>query len=225
MVEAVRETVSPIVSSGNSSSRRGFGKRQPSVVSYRTRSPRGNAVSGFAVTSGARDIDSTPPATKRSPSPAITACAAPTIADRPEAQRRLTVTPPTDSGKPASSTAMRATLRLSSPAWFAQPSQTSSICSTGTPARSTAACPPARRRNARPACAPPKESRRGSRHYAADRCSRSMTSRQNAAARAPSTTRWSNVSEMFPTDLTTISPSRTTGRSPMRWMPRMPTSG
>ena len=40
----------------------------------------------------------------------------------PEPQRRLTVAPPTDSGKPASSAAMRATLRLSSPAWLAQPS-------------------------------------------------------------------------------------------------------
>jgi hypothetical protein len=34
---------------------------------------------------------------------------------------------------------MRATLRLSSPAWFAQPKWTSSISSAGTPARSTAA--------------------------------------------------------------------------------------
>src|SRR5262249_57494296 len=62
--------VSPIDSSGNIASSRGFGNRQPSVVSYMTRSPRGNALSGFAVVNGARDIDSTPPATKRSPSPA-----------------------------------------------------------------------------------------------------------------------------------------------------------
>ena len=34
-----------------------------------------------------------------------------------------------ESGSPASSAAKRATLRLSSPAWFAQPSQTSSISS------------------------------------------------------------------------------------------------
>ena len=65
--------VSPIDSSGNSSSILGFGKRQPSVVSQIVWLPRGNACSGFAITSGARVIDSTPPATKRSPSPAITA--------------------------------------------------------------------------------------------------------------------------------------------------------
>ena len=56
-----------------------------------------------AITSGARLIDSTPPATNRSPSPAITAWQAPTTADRPEAHSRLTVTPATDSGRPASS--------------------------------------------------------------------------------------------------------------------------
>ena len=49
------------------------------------------------------------------------------------------MTPATDSGRPASSAAMRATLRLSSPAWFAQPNHTSSIWSAGTPERSTTA--------------------------------------------------------------------------------------
>ena len=62
---------------------RGFGNRQPSVVSQSVRSPRGNGVSAFAITSGARDIDSTPPATKRSPSPAAIAWQAPTTALRP----------------------------------------------------------------------------------------------------------------------------------------------
>ena len=57
----------------------------------------------------------------------------------PEAHSRLTVTPATDCGRPASSTAMRATLRLSSPAWLAQPKYTSSISPGSTPARSTAA--------------------------------------------------------------------------------------
>ncbi len=52
-----------------------------------------------------------------------------------------------------------------------------------------------------------------------------MTSSVNAAARAPSTTRWSNVTETLPMRRTTISSSRTTGRGPIRWMPRMPTSG
>ena len=41
----------------------------------------------------------------------------------PEAQSRLTVTPATESGRPASRAAIRATLRLSSPAWFAQPNR------------------------------------------------------------------------------------------------------
>src|SRR5207249_1474477 len=40
---------------------------------------------------------------------------------------RLTVVPGTESGRPASSTAMRATLRLSSPAWLAAPQKTSSM--------------------------------------------------------------------------------------------------
>ena len=113
--------VSPIDSSGNIASIRGLGNRQPSVVSYMTRSPRGNARSGFAVTSGARLIDSTPPATNRSPSPARTAWQAAVTAARPDAHSRFRVTPATESGIPARSSAMRATLRLSSPAWFAQP--------------------------------------------------------------------------------------------------------
>src|SRR5665213_3192477 len=46
--------------------------------------------------------------------------AAPT-ASMPEAHSRLSVTPGTLTGSPASSSAMRATLRLSSPAWLAQP--------------------------------------------------------------------------------------------------------
>jgi hypothetical protein len=48
------------------------------------------------------------------------------MALRPEAQSRLTVMPGMESGRPASSSAMRATLRLSSPAWLAQPNTTSS---------------------------------------------------------------------------------------------------
>ena len=46
--------------------------------------------------------------------------AAPT-ASSPEAHRRFSVWPGTVSGSPASSNAIRATLRLSSPAWLAQP--------------------------------------------------------------------------------------------------------
>ena len=59
---------------------------------------------------------------------------------------------------------------------------------------------------------------------AADR-SRSMTARPNSAARAPSTTRWSNVTETLPIWRTTTSPSRTTGASAIRWTPRIATSG
>ena len=55
------------------------------------------------MTSGARLIDSTPPATNRSPSPAAIAWHAETTAESPDAQSRLTVTPATDSGSPASS--------------------------------------------------------------------------------------------------------------------------
>ena len=113
--------VSPIDSSGNISSSRGFGKRQPSVVSQTVWLPRGNAESGFAMTRGARLIDSTPPATTMSASPASTAWLAETTAERPDAQSRFSVTPATESGSPASNAPIRATLRLSSPAWFAQP--------------------------------------------------------------------------------------------------------
>jgi hypothetical protein len=102
---------------------------------------------------------STPPATKRSPSPARTACAALTAAWSPEPQSRFTVWPGISTGRPASSAAIRATFRLSSPAWLAQPKITSSIRSTGSDAlrtrpaiaaaarssgRSSASTPPAR---------------------------------------------------------------------------------
>ena len=48
---------------------------------------------------------STPPATNSSPSPSLIARAALATALMPEAQRRLTVSPGTDTGRPASSTA------------------------------------------------------------------------------------------------------------------------
>ena len=64
---------------------------------------------------------STPPAIMRSASPSRTARAAEPTASSDEPHRRFTVLPGTDCGRPASSTAMRATLRLSSPAWLAQP--------------------------------------------------------------------------------------------------------
>ena len=69
---------------------------------------------------------STPPAIYRSPSPARMARKAVFTAVKPEAHSRLNVTAGTVCGKPASKVAMRATLRLSSPAWLAQPRYTSS---------------------------------------------------------------------------------------------------
>jgi hypothetical protein len=68
------------------------------------------------VTNGARVIDSTPPAMAKSISPVRMARAASPTALRPEAHSRLMVRPGTVSGSPASRSAMRATLRLSSPA-------------------------------------------------------------------------------------------------------------
>ena len=70
---------------------------------------------------GARLMDSTPLPMNTSPSPAMIALAAWLTASRAEEQLRFTVTPGTSTGKPASSTDMRATSRLSSPAWLPQP--------------------------------------------------------------------------------------------------------
>ena len=70
---------------------------------------------------------STPPAIAIDISPVPIARAATAIASIPEAHKRFTVTPGTVCGMPESSSAIRATLRLSSPDWLAQPSTTSSI--------------------------------------------------------------------------------------------------
>ena len=75
---------------------------------------------------------STPPATISSASPALIARAALPTASIPEPHRRLNVTPGTSGGRPARSPAIRATFRLSSPAWFVHPYITSS-----TPPQST----------------------------------------------------------------------------------------
>ncbi len=104
----------------------GLTSRQPIVVSY-TSAVRANGVAAFGMTNGARLMLSTPPATTRSASPATIARAAEASASRPEPQSRLTVLPGTSSGRPPSSAAIRATLRLSSPAWLAQPRITSSV--------------------------------------------------------------------------------------------------
>ena len=118
---------------------RGFTKRQPSVVSTSSMSPRGSERSGFSITNGERLIDSTPPASISSASPVRIARAACATASRPDAHRRFTVTPGTSTGRPASSSAMRATLRLSSPAPLVQPMITSSTRSGGMPVRAAAA--------------------------------------------------------------------------------------
>ena len=87
---------------------------------------RENAASALPITKGARDIDSTPPAIANSISPLAIARNAVPIASMPEAHSRLRVTPGMLEGRPASNSAIRATLRLSSPAWLAQPRNTSS---------------------------------------------------------------------------------------------------
>ena len=101
--------------------------------------PRGKPRSGFSITNGERLIDSTPPASTSSASPVLIARAAWVIASRPDAHRRLIVTPGVSTGRPASSAAMRATLRLSSPAPLVHPKTSSSIWSFGSPVRATAA--------------------------------------------------------------------------------------
>ena len=109
----------------------GLTNRHPIVVSY-TSAVRDHAVPALGSTIGARVMLSTPPAITRSASPARTARAAIATASSPEPHSRFTVVPGTSTGRPASSTAMRATLRLSSPAWFAQPSTTSSTAAQST---------------------------------------------------------------------------------------------
>ena len=98
----------------------GLTKRQPMVVSS-ILALREKALSALPSTKGARLMLSTPPAIISSVSPAAIARAAMPSASRLEPHRRLTVLPGTSTGRPASSAAMRATLRLSSPAWLAQP--------------------------------------------------------------------------------------------------------
>ena len=95
-------------------------KRQPMVVSY-TALLRLKAVSALGMTKGARLMLSTPPAIIRPASPDLMARAALPTASRPEPHRRLMVAPGTSTGRPASRLLMWATLRLSSPAWLAQP--------------------------------------------------------------------------------------------------------
>ena len=82
---------------------------------------REKADSALPITNGARDMLSTPPAIMSAVSPLLMARVATAIASRLEPHRRLTVVPGISWGRPASRRAMRPTLRLSSPAWLAQP--------------------------------------------------------------------------------------------------------
>src|SRR6185503_5948694 len=86
------------------------------------------------------EIDSTPPATKISPSPAITRCAASAMVCRPEEQKRFTVMPGTVFGQPARIAIWRAMFQPVAPSGLAQPMITSSTSSASTFARSSAAC-------------------------------------------------------------------------------------
>ncbi len=122
----------------------GLTMRQPSVVECSVSWPAGKPLAGFCRTQGARLIDSTPPATTTEASPTAICLLACMAASSPEPHNRLTVVPGTLVGQPASSVAMRATLRLSSPAPLASPSTTSSTAS-GFPPRSA---------RARSTCAP-----------------------------------------------------------------------
>src|SRR3546814_2251823 len=79
------------------------------------------------MTKGPRVIDSTPPARTRFASDEQTARAACATASSPDAHNLFTVVPGQETGIPASNADIRATLRLSSPAWFAQPRMTSSM--------------------------------------------------------------------------------------------------
>ena len=107
-------------------------KRHPMVVSYMA-CVRPNALSALPITKGERDMLSTPPAIIRSPSPELIAFAQLPTAFKPEPQSRLIVLAGTSGGSPANRVLMRATLRLSSPAWFAQPSIASSTVAQSTP--------------------------------------------------------------------------------------------
>src|SRR3546814_7542815 len=100
--------------------------RQPIFVSS-SLAVLAEAALDFPITKGARVIDSTPPARTRFAADEQTARAACATASSPDAHNLFTVVPGQETGIPASNADIRATLRLSSPAWFAQPRMTSSM--------------------------------------------------------------------------------------------------
>src|SRR5512134_2148063 len=85
-------------------------------------------------------MDSTPPATKISPSPARILWAASAMVCRPDEQKRFTVIPGTVTGQPARIAIWRAMFQPVAPSGLAQPMITSSTSSASTRARSSAAC-------------------------------------------------------------------------------------
>src|SRR5205809_1238047 len=115
---------------------RGFGNRDPNVVAPAVRFPIPPS-RFFGTAYGARVMLSPPPSTNTAPARVLMARAAALIAARPDEQRRLKVRPATETGNPAGRGAIRATFRLSCPAWFAQPRYTSSTKAGSTPARRT----------------------------------------------------------------------------------------
>ncbi len=138
---------------------RSLTSRQPSVVDTAVTFPAGNARAGLGSTQGARVIDSTPPATTTSASPTSIAREPCIAASREEPQSRLTVVAGTEVGSPASRTAIRPTLRLSSPAWFAHPQSTSATPAgsrSGTAASTPRSAVAARSSGRVPARAPPR---------------------------------------------------------------------
>ena len=118
----------------HSAGMRGFTIRQPNVVFQSCSCAVGKPLAGLSTTHGARVMLSTPPATTTSASPTATARDPSMTASMPEPHSRFTVAPGTVTGKPASRVAIRATLRLSSPAPLASPRYTSST-ETGSSAR------------------------------------------------------------------------------------------
>ena len=97
-----------------------------------------NGASPFISAQPERDIDSAPPARPMDSSSLRIACAVEIALVRDDAQKRLTVTAGTESGKPAASAAQRATSPIPSCAGFTQPAEMSSMRSSGTPTRSQA---------------------------------------------------------------------------------------
>ncbi len=84
------------------------------------------------------EIDSTPPATKIEPSPAMIRCAASAMVCSPEEQKRFTVMPGTASGQPARCAIWRAMFQPVAPSGLAQPMITSSTSAGSTFARASA---------------------------------------------------------------------------------------